>query len=69
MLRAVAIAVAILALQAAPASARRIVVVPGPGTPLQDGIDLAGPGDTVRVSPGRHTTGMLGASRAPWQRT
>jgi parallel beta-helix repeat protein len=37
---------------AAPASARRIVVEPGPGTPLQDGIDAAGPGDTVRVSPG-----------------
>jgi parallel beta-helix repeat protein len=38
----------------APASARRIVVVPGPGTPLQDGIDAALPGDTVRVGEGTY---------------
>jgi parallel beta-helix repeat protein len=54
MMRAAAIAVAVLLLQAVPASARRIVVVPGPGTPFQDGIDAAGPGDTVRVSPGTY---------------
>ncbi len=49
---AVAVAVSLLVLSAVPASARRIVVVPGPGTPLQDGIDAALPGDTVRVSEG-----------------
>lgn len=55
MKRVAAVAIAIvLSLHAAPASARRIVVVPGPGTPLQDGIAAAGPGDTVRVGPGMY---------------
>lgn len=54
MKRVVAIAAALVLLHVAPASARRIVVVPGPGTPLQDGIDAALPGDTVRVGPGTY---------------
>src|SRR5687767_5674982 len=54
MKRAAVIAAAMILVQVAPASARRIVVVPGPGTPLQDGLDAAGPGDTVRVSPGTY---------------
>lgn len=55
MLRAVAALIVVLSLSfAAPASARRIIVVPGPGTPLQDGIDAALPGDTVRVGPGTY---------------
>jgi len=58
MSRAVALALSLALswplLSAVPASARRIVVVPGPGTPLQDGIDAALPGDTVRVGPGTY---------------
>ncbi|MCC6849615.1 MAG: right-handed parallel beta-helix repeat-containing protein [Deltaproteobacteria bacterium] len=51
---AVALAFSLPLLAAVPASARRIVVVPGPGTPLQDGIDAALPGDTVRVGEGTY---------------
>ncbi len=52
MNRALAVALVLWLLPVAPAAARRIVVVPGPGTPLQDGIDAALPGDSVRVQPG-----------------
>lgn len=34
------------------ATAKTIVVVEGPGTPLQDAIDAAAPGDTIRLAPG-----------------
>lgn len=54
MKRVAVIAAAMILSSVAPASARRIVVVPGPGTPLQDGIDAAIPGDTVRVGPGTY---------------
>ncbi len=35
------------------ASARTIAVAPGPGTPLQDAIDAAAPGDTLLLGEGR----------------
>src|SRR5262245_52206766 len=33
-------------------SAATIFVVPGPGTPVQDAIDAASPGDTIRLAGG-----------------
>jgi nitrous oxidase accessory protein NosD len=36
------------------ASATTVVVPPGPGTPVQDAIDAAAPGDTVRLMLGRY---------------
>jgi parallel beta-helix repeat protein len=55
MSRAVALAtLLVLALGAQPASAKRILVNPGPGTPLQDAIDAADPGDTLKIQPGTY---------------
>ena len=41
-----------VALAGAPARAATILVSPGPGTPIQDAIDAAAPGDTVRLTAG-----------------
>jgi nitrous oxidase accessory protein NosD len=41
-----------VALAGAPTRAATILVSPGPGTPIQDAIDAAAPGDTVRLTSG-----------------
>ena len=43
---------ATLLLLGSTAHAGVIVVLPGPGTPLQDAIDAASPGDTLRLGGG-----------------
>jgi nitrous oxidase accessory protein NosD len=43
-----------LCLTATTAVAKTIVVAPGPGTPLQDAIDAAAPGDRLKVQPGTY---------------
>ncbi len=46
-------AVVVLAMiHTVPAVARTFLVSPGPGTPLQDTIDAAAPGDTIRLADG-----------------
>lgn len=49
----------LLSLQALPVAARTIAVVPGPGTPLQDAIDVAAPGDTLRLLEGTFSEAIL----------
>src|SRR5262245_31781014 len=50
MIRIVLAAVVLLStLALRPAIADRIVVLPGPGTPIQDAIDAAAPNDTVSL--------------------
>src|SRR5262245_5010506 len=47
------VTVALAVLLCAPlAHGRTILVPPGPGTPIQDAIDAASPGDTIRLSLG-----------------
>ena len=46
------LAAAALLLGATAANAATIFVTPGPGTPVQDAIDAAAPGDTVRLAGG-----------------
>jgi parallel beta-helix repeat protein len=49
----------VLLAAADPASARRIVIAPGPGTPVQDAIDIAGPGDTLRLTDGTYPEAIV----------
>ena len=46
-------------LAAAPARAKTIVVAPGPGTPLQDAIDAASPGDAIRLASGDYNEAIV----------
>ena len=48
-----------LLLAAGRADARRVVVSPGPGTPVQDAIDASGPGDTVRLTEGTYPEAIV----------
>jgi len=54
MLRAVAVVLAAVLAAPAVVEAHRITVVPGPGTPVQDAIDAASPGDTIRLTDGTY---------------
>jgi parallel beta-helix repeat protein len=54
-----ATAVVAIAVTAAPAFARTIRVSPGPGTPLQDAIDAAAPGDKLRLAPGVYSEAIV----------
>src|SRR5262245_2552729 len=44
---------------AAPAPAKVITVTPGPGTPLQDAIDGAVAGDTIKLEDGTYTEAVV----------
>ena len=46
-------------LAAAPAAAKTIVVNPGPGTPVQDAINAAAPGDTIRLVDGTYNEAIV----------
>ena len=60
MFRTVVLALILaLSLQVSPAGARTIAVVPGPGTPLQDAIDAAAPGDTLRILEGTFSEAIV----------
>jgi len=48
------IAAAAFATLAVPAWAGRIIVNPGPGTPVQNAINASGPGDVVKLNPGTY---------------
>jgi len=48
---------------ASPASAKIVRVFPGPGTPLQDAIDAAAPGDTLRLELGRYPEAIVVTKR------
>jgi len=58
-LRFVLLAGSLVLVAAAPAAARRIVIAPGPGTPVQDAIDAAGPGDTLRLTDGTYPEAIV----------
>ncbi len=60
MIRAVAVAALLaLSLPAVPAWAKSVPVYPGPGTPLQDAIDAAAPGDTLKLQEGTFAESIL----------
>src|SRR5437016_4153557 len=59
-MRTAALGVSLVALVAiGPARAKTIVVSPGAGTPFQDAINAASPGDTLRVSPGTYPEAIV----------
>lgn len=51
---AILLTAAFVASAAGPAQAARFKIFPGPGTPVQDVIDVAGPGDTVQLTEGTY---------------
>ncbi len=54
----------VLLASAGPALSITIVVPPGPGTPVQDAIDAASPGDTIRLTLGAYSEGNLVITKA-----
>lgn len=59
MIRIGLISVGALLVAGGLASATTVVVPPGPGTPVQDAIDAAAPGDTIRLTLGVYPENLL----------
>jgi len=59
MIRIALISVGALLVAAGLASATTVVVPPGPGTPIQDAINAAAPGDTIRLTLGAYGENLV----------